>query len=149
MKAIILMLGLFLHSDSMNSVENQMILQEVLNIEEFKQYISKNPRFVGSQNPQIILLSHEMIDKSAKLEINQIPIKIVDSETAKVNEKIFFIEIQSFKIRNKKASLSLNYKNARLYFEENKRITMVADLKKVDGEWLISQYEVKEISISD
>ncbi len=149
MKAIILLIGLLMTTNYSDSSDSQVILQEVLNIEEFKEYISKSPRFISSQRNQILMLHHEKIDKTASFNINQTPIKIIDSKTMEINEKIFFIEIEEFEIKKRKAKLSLNYQNARLYFEENKKIKLTAELKKVENEWTLEAHELTEISISD
>ncbi|PTB97405.1 hypothetical protein C9994_02850, partial [Marivirga lumbricoides] len=88
------------------------------------------------------------ISKDYKLEINQIPVEIIDSASAFLNDKIFLIQIDEFEISDKKAALVLSYKNARLYFEEKKKIVLTADLKKTDNEWKVSKYKVKEVNIS-
>ncbi len=147
MKSLFFSIALFLLTPGTEDIDNHLALQEVLDIEEFKQYI-KSPRFVSSQDHQILLLSHEMINKEAKFAINQIPIKIVDSTTAINNEKLFYIQLKEFKIDQKNAQISLNYQNARLLFEENKKINLEANLKKSGNEWKIVNYKVNEVSTS-
>lgn len=139
----------FSFNDIIDNQDNQKVLQQVLNIEEFRQYVSKTPRFMGSQSHHILLMAHSKIHEDAKLEINQIPVEIIDSSSAYLNDKIFLIEIDEFEINSKKATLVLSYKSARLYFEEKKKIIVTADLKKSDSNWKISKYEVNEVSISD
>lgn len=149
MKTLLLITTIIL-SISFNEIsDDQKVLQQVLNIQEFKQYISKTPRFMGSQNHHILLVAHSKINKDTKLEINQIPVEIIDSASAILNDKIFLIQIDEFEIGNRKATLVLSYKNARLYFEKKKKIILTADLKKTGGEWKISQYKVNEVNISD
>ncbi|GAA5022698.1 hypothetical protein GCM10011506_00420 [Marivirga lumbricoides] len=146
---ILFLITSFLFSLSFNeTADNQKVLQQVLNIKEFKQYISKTPRYMGSQNHHILLVAHNKISKDYKLEINQIPVEIIDSASAFLNDKIFLIQIDEFEISDKKAALVLSYKNARLYFEEKKKIVLTADLKKTDNEWKVSKYKVKEVNIS-
>lgn len=147
MKSLFFLIALFLLTPSTEDIDNHLALQEVLDIEEFKQYI-KSPRFVSSQDHQILLLSHEMINKEAKFAINQIPIKIVDSTTVINNEKLFYIHLKEFKIDQKNAQISLNYQNARLLFEENKKINLEANLKKSGNDWKIVNYKVNEVSTS-
>lgn len=148
MKTLFLSLILFLFAPILEENDNQLALQEVLNIEEFKQYI-KSPRFVSSQDHQILLLAHDKIGSEATFAINQIPIKIVDSATIHNDEERFYIQVKEFQIDGKKAQISLDYQNARLLFEENKKINLMAQLKKTSGEWKIMNYEVKEFSTSD
>ncbi len=147
MKSLFITLILFLNTAAWEEKDNQQALQQVLNIEEFKQYI-KSPRFVSSQEHQILLLSHDMINKEAKLDINQIPIKIVDSKTVMSNDELFYIQVKEFEIDQKTAQISLDYKNARLLLEENKKINLDASLKKSGGEWEIVKYEVNKVSTS-
>lgn len=149
MKTLFVTILLFFVAPLKEESDSQLALQQVLNIEEFKQYISKSPRFVSSQESQILLLAHDKISKEASFVINQIPIKIVDSLTAINNEMQYYIHVKQFVIDEKKAQISLNYQNARLLFEENKKINLEANLKKTSGEWKIINYEVSEISISD
>jgi hypothetical protein len=148
MQAIFISIVLFFLTPIREESDVQLALQQVLNIEEFNQYISKSPRFVSSHEHQILLLAHDKINKEATFVINQIPIKIVESPTTIINEKLFFIHVIALEINQKTAKISLDYQNARLLLEENKKITLDANLKKTKGEWKIIDYEVSEISTS-
>lgn len=149
MKSLLLIIGLFLSvlPASFNN-ENEVILQEVLNIEDFNQYITKNPRFISSQEARIIMIAHEKIGGNAHLNIHEMPVTVMDSASALLHDKIFYIKIDRFEVSNKTAIITLDYKNARLFFEENKKVTLSANLKKIKGEWKIKTYDVNEISIS-
>lgn len=147
-RLILLLFASVLWSLSQLKAQHSEIISVSLDIEEFKNYIPKSPRFIASDETYIYLISNSYVDAEFHYSINQMPIKLISEQAAKDHEVICFIEVESVTFEKGKANITLKHRNARLIQEENKELRLMASLVRKNNRWVITDYSLEKINIS-
>ena len=91
----------------------------------------------------------ELENKNILLSVGDKTIRIIDENDLKDLEHNFFIKIDEFKLKKSKAKVLISYLNSRMYYEKKQKILLDANLaKNSDGEWLIENYKLYEVSVN-
>lgn len=131
--------------------EQQEVLQSIFNIEEFQKYLTYSPRFVGTNTRQEILMMNfpELKDKNIQLGVRDKNIRIIAERDLDELEHNFFITIDEFEIKKTKAKVLASYLNSRLFYENEEKILLDAQLtKNEENEWVVTNYTLYEVNIN-
>ena len=150
--AVILML-FFTTSSSEIIDKNQQkeVLQSIFNIQEFQKYVAYSPRFVGSHHKSEVLMVglNSAEDKNFELRFRDKAIRVISQEEESQLAHNFFIRIKEFDLKKSKAKVSLSYLSSRLYYEKEQKIVLSAQLNKgKDNQWVVTDYNLTEVSIN-
>lgn len=130
--------------------DKSQVLQSILNIEEFQNYLNTSPRFVGtSNNQEVYLVSHVELDNKndLHLKIRDRSVRILSELEVNELDHNFYIRIDEFEIEKSRANVLISYQNAKLLYEKNKVISLYAQLNKTESnEWIVDSYTLKEVS---
>jgi len=143
---------LFITLVSFTSNDNETadsVLQKILELEEVESYFSRMPRFNSSVENKIMLIKNEEIDLSQQHTVNKTPLVVTDKEEVTNNNLVAYLELKEYIHDDNKVSIKLNLQNAVLFYEENKLITIEAQLVRSRNEWRIKNYKLREVKISD
>lgn len=133
------------------AIQQQEVLQTVLNIVEFQEYLSYVPRYIGSNTKQEVLMLkfEELESPDIQLNIREKTIRIITDEEANQLEHKIFIKVNQFDMQGSTAKVNMSYQSARMYFETNQEILLNVQLKRTETEdWIVENYELNQTNIS-
>ncbi|WNB18788.1 hypothetical protein [Marivirga arenosa] len=131
-------------------VKNQkLVLQAALNIEEFQEHFNNSPRYVRSNDrKEVFMLDFpELLNDEIELTIRDKTIKFISENEIDEPARKYFIEVDEFRLNNKKASIQLSYQNAKMYHETKEKLILEVKLNLKNSEdWVIQKYELEKVS---
>ncbi|WP_375581218.1 hypothetical protein ABWH96_09515 [Marivirga tractuosa] len=134
-----------------NESEQKEVLQSIFDIEEFQNYLTYSPRFVGTNTRLEVLMIEfpELIKNDIDLKVRNKSIRIISEQQIKELEHNFFIRINAFDLKKSKAKVTLSYQNSRMYYESEQKLMLEAKLEKNKmDKWVVENYELKEVKIN-
>ena len=145
-KLILILAFVFIHAETNNKAEGA--LRSVFELEEVQSYFNRSPRFTTSHSYSVILLKDKKLELYGAPNINSIPVKVVNITDSIDMSKVYaYIQLNEFQIKNNKAKVNLELQNAKLLLEDQKKVKLMASLKRVDDVWQVEKYDLEEINI--